>query len=166
MRHLFVPYEIALQLKEKGFNEDCFGCYYKDKTFAYHPDSDVYVDAPLYQQVIDWFREKEIRIFEVPAKFKDSWLLANSDKGFMSLDEAIKEALNFKTMNKDSYSYQAGQEAARVGNSIDNSYPFDHEEFVAGYKSINPAAKTMLDQCKTPEQRLKMLEIMQSVKNG
>jgi len=65
-----------------------------------------------------------------------------------------------------SYSYQAGQEAARLGNNINNSYPFDHEEFVAGYKSVNPNAKTMLDECKTPEQRLKMLEIMQMAKNG
>ena len=62
MKHLFIPYELALQLKEKGFNEDCFGCYYKDKTFAYHPDSDVSVDAPLYQQVIDFIRDKGIVI--------------------------------------------------------------------------------------------------------
>jgi len=74
MKKLFVSYELALQLKEKGFNEDCFGCYYKDKTFAYHPDSDVYVDAPLYQQVIDWFREKHDLHIII-----DSWVVGSRE---------------------------------------------------------------------------------------
>lgn len=30
----FVPYEIALELKELGFNEPCFGYYYGNKTFS------------------------------------------------------------------------------------------------------------------------------------
>lgn len=61
---------------------------------------------------------------------------------------------------KTTRSFQAGIEAAKVGNNINNSYPFDHDEFVAGYKSEKPDAKTMLDECKTPAERLKMLEIM------
>ncbi len=58
MNKEFIPYEQALSLKELGFNESCLGCYYKDKTFAYHPDSDAFVDTPLYQQAFRWFREK------------------------------------------------------------------------------------------------------------
>jgi hypothetical protein len=40
-------------------------------------------------------------------------------------------------------SFIAGIEAAKCGNSINNSYPFNFEEFVAGYKSIKPKSKTM-----------------------
>ena len=65
-----------------------------------------------------------------------------------------------------SHSSSLSTATAAANNNINNSYPFDHEEFVAGYKSVNPNAKTMLDECKTPEQRLKMLEIMQMAKNG
>lgn len=63
-------------------------------------------------------------------------------------------------------SFNAGIEAAKLGNNINNSYPFDHDEFVAGYKTVSPDSKTMLDECTTPESRLKMLEIMELSKNG
>ena len=63
-------------------------------------------------------------------------------------------------------SFLAGIEAAKCGNNINNSYPFNFEEFVAGYKTIKPEATTMLDESKTPESRLKMLEIIQLCENG
>lgn len=69
-------------------------------------------------------------------------------------------------MNTNSNSYQAGIEAAKAGNNINNSYPFNHNEFVAGYKSIKSESQTMLDQCKTPESRLRMLEIMELTEKG
>ena len=61
MKHLFVPYELALKLKEKEFNESCFQVY--DSPYSMIPDCEAgnnstNVDAPLYQQVQDWFREK------------------------------------------------------------------------------------------------------------
>lgn len=67
---------------------------------------------------------------------------------------------------ENSNSYQAGIEAAKVGNNINNSYPFNHEEFVVGYKTIKPDSKTLLDECKTPQQKLKMLEIIELTKKG
>jgi hypothetical protein len=63
-------------------------------------------------------------------------------------------------------SYKAGIEAAKIGNNINNSYPFDFDEFVLGYKSIKPDAKTLLDECKTPQQKLDMLAILELTKNG
>ena len=60
-------------------------------------------------------------------------------------------------------SYQAGIEAAKCRNNINNSYPFNHNEFVAGYKSIKPNSQTIFDQCKTPQNRLKILEIMELI---
>lgn len=73
MKHLFVPYKIAKQLKEKGFNEPCFLVYHDKKLLKLvsHVASNFMIStttnkelgvntftAPLYQQVIDWFREK------------------------------------------------------------------------------------------------------------
>ena len=66
----FVPYEIALQLKEKGFVWGVFGRYYQHgslnnislftdmNTDAVRRRKVILIcDAPLYQQVIRWFRE-------------------------------------------------------------------------------------------------------------
>ncbi len=69
MKKLFVSYEIAKQLKEKGFDEECF-CYYDEghelnlksgRSFGGIMVQDCHqsnIIAPLYQQVIDWLREK------------------------------------------------------------------------------------------------------------
>ena len=35
----------------------------------------------------------------------------------------------------------AGQNAAKNGTNINNSYPWDHEEFVKGYQSVKPHVK-------------------------
>jgi hypothetical protein len=67
MEKEFIQYEQALALKELGFDEPCFGFYFKEKEeeefklivrgkggafFGYQ------FDAPLYQQAFRWFREK------------------------------------------------------------------------------------------------------------
>lgn len=76
MKHLFVPYELALKLKEKGFDEPCilyyssgmlqlnqpstmFGWKVKEliELNSYDKQVDKRILAPTYQQVIDWFRE-------------------------------------------------------------------------------------------------------------
>ena len=81
MQKEFIPYELALELKELGFNEFCAGRYYtndsalpifmqwtiKDGTdfnsilLPYGSDNVMlspFISAPLYQQVFRWFREK------------------------------------------------------------------------------------------------------------
>lgn len=69
MENLFVPYDLALKLKEKGFDEPCFTWYevhdlYKEhelNNFLLYRNHNRFVNdisAPLYQQVIDWLREK------------------------------------------------------------------------------------------------------------
>lgn len=77
MNHLFVSYNLALQLKEKGFDElsqtafvvrDDLSDYSKPGSVLEEPDEypnwvnyndyDSLCSRPLYQQVIDWFREK------------------------------------------------------------------------------------------------------------
>ena len=77
MKNQFVTYEIALKLKELGFDEECF-CTYHNTELSRNPshkmdatpiqgipytwkNSKVHnsiICAPLWQQAIDWFREK------------------------------------------------------------------------------------------------------------
>ena len=83
MEKEFVPYELALDLKELGFDEPCFATYRthavgSKKPFEYdldyhtkvemssnvipinseYTEESKWISAPLYQQVFRWFREK------------------------------------------------------------------------------------------------------------
>ena len=71
MKNEFVSYEIALALKELGFNEPCMAIYYsKDKSFSWHHHKDHTNDEPAldsgefnisattYSAAFRWFREK------------------------------------------------------------------------------------------------------------
>lgn len=58
----FIPYEQALELKELGFDEPCFGYYDEDiYLFTVREQDDVYdywTPAPTYSQAFRFFREK------------------------------------------------------------------------------------------------------------
>ena len=74
MNKEFVPYELALELKQLGFDEPCLAFYdgknaesfyfnnIRDASGDYIPfqkhDRLEWFGAPLYQQVFRWFREK------------------------------------------------------------------------------------------------------------
>lgn len=81
MKHLFISYELALLAKEKGFDDPCLGFYHPNivsdgnmLTTAFDYNFDVtecttntilkqrvlqpQIACPIYQQIIDWFREK------------------------------------------------------------------------------------------------------------
>lgn len=89
MKHLFVSYEIAKELKEKGFDEECLYYYYggnelfsfieNDKPLWMNHNNSTFntcCSAPLYQQVIDWLREKHNMNVYVDygcAEFKEDW---------------------------------------------------------------------------------------------
>jgi hypothetical protein len=67
---IFVPYNIALLAKQKGFDEPCVAYYWKDVlTTTCNQEEDDYwhinsklaaneIAAPTYQQLVDWLREK------------------------------------------------------------------------------------------------------------
>jgi len=64
MKDLFVPYELAVKLKEKGFNHVCIKYWieHDNKLFlsnglSQYEINQVNILAPLWQQVIDWLRE-------------------------------------------------------------------------------------------------------------
>lgn len=56
----FVPYEIALELIELGFDENCLAYYkYGNRLFfKYVLPTNQLIYAPLYQQAFNFFREK------------------------------------------------------------------------------------------------------------
>lgn len=73
MKKEFVSYEIALELKELGFDETCLFAYYGKSDISNFKESDHVlcgdrhntsfqkdgrVSAPLHQHVFRWFREK------------------------------------------------------------------------------------------------------------
>jgi hypothetical protein len=77
MNNEFVPYDIALAMKELGFDEKCYGYYTEHKEYFYfdvddlssaytknmnnqivNSVDDLECTAPLYQQAFRWFREK------------------------------------------------------------------------------------------------------------
>ena len=80
MNKEFIPYEQALELKELGFNEECFA-YYNNLGVAYNriKNTDTLIEAehikgnwctsPLYQQAFRWFREK----YRLDSFIKQTW---------------------------------------------------------------------------------------------
>ena len=68
MEKEFLPYDLALELKDVGFNEECFAWYNmsQDNLCFFGNDccADMYAgeksrpEAPLYQQAFRFFREK------------------------------------------------------------------------------------------------------------
>jgi len=68
---LFAPFNIALLAKNNGFIDSCLGYFFIKKTYSdaelrfgyrkYMGDFNSFsytISAPLYQQIVDWFRNK------------------------------------------------------------------------------------------------------------
>jgi hypothetical protein len=69
MNEDFTPFELAVKLKEKGFNYPCIGHYVNNQLYiahyqnAFHSNNDESVDAPTISQVLKWLiEEKKIHI--------------------------------------------------------------------------------------------------------
>lgn len=106
MKKQFVTYEIALKLKELGFDERCLALYksidkcleyrkhyYRNKSLPYNKYS-----APLWQQVIDWFWDNHkilITQYLVPDKTETiMWLVkSNVDDYYNTKEQAILKAI-------------------------------------------------------------------------
>lgn len=122
MKHLFVPYELALKLKEKGFGDETFYEYYKTSNgdIILEPFISSHLllvtrnlicmtSAPTHQQAVDWFRENHgLLIYVVPFKdhaadvndpFEWNWAIHGQQIGrgitsyYNALNEAIEHAL-------------------------------------------------------------------------
>lgn len=112
MKHLFVPYELALLAKEKGFPQHIgsgLAAYDKteDGTEWLHTGGAYPVGllvAPLYQQLIDWFREKHLIII-TPLLYSEKHAYISPDPNFI-FEFAISDHVNGNSSiakNKDYY---------------------------------------------------------------
>ena len=108
MEKQFVTYEIALKLKELGFDEKCFGLFKNEKfyrdfeVFQWQNFSDC-IKAPLWQQVISWLKNEcklEIEVFKWVAKCYHNEELATPhylfdiDKAFEHTNDWIYQSIN------------------------------------------------------------------------
>lgn len=127
MEKQFVTYEIALKLKELGFNDECLACYTphlgngifelisKGSSNEKSAFNERFVkanavngcSAPIWQQVIDWLREKQniciniepitfddepTYIFEI-INLKNGMLLNDINSSFIDSSEALEQAI-------------------------------------------------------------------------
>jgi hypothetical protein len=101
MKKEFVPYKLALELKQLGFDEPCFAVYYsKDKSFSWHHhidhtndepvlDSGEYnISAPLFQQAFRWFREK-YELYSFVFKFDEGFGYETYKEGVTQTNESF-----------------------------------------------------------------------------
>ena len=127
IKNQFATYEIALKLKELGFDEPCLGCYYDDivnkekgilhieyidfKDSIIHTEEHSYSIsclAPLWQQVIDWFREEhKLDIYPEP-----TYSLSEYSFKIVTVQGKSKRQEYWNGMVKTYESYQKAREQA------------------------------------------------------
>lgn len=117
----FVTYEIALAMKELGFDEPCFG-YFEGKNnhriwfeMSNNGVGSIPVDdvlSPLWSQCIDWFREKHKIFIEI--RFADKALTEYEFVVFQTWGEYVNNITD-KIMGGDdrpTYTYEEAREKA------------------------------------------------------
>jgi hypothetical protein len=78
MEKEFVPYKLALRMKELGFEERCFTRYYESGKLAdslsyLHHNYFGQVNAPTFQQAFRWFRKEHNLKFHIKEDVWNNW---------------------------------------------------------------------------------------------
>ena len=92
---LFVPLEIAIELRALGFNEPCFAhrikedgvlidltpgsLYFKTYPSVQNVDGAYSVNAPTFQQVTEWFLTKNMHVTYTPIFVNEGFGVTNID---------------------------------------------------------------------------------------
>jgi hypothetical protein len=119
MEHLFIPYELAIIAKEKGFNEPCIRGVKNGERWAnisfdlFNQEGFLEFTLPLHQQIIDWLRDNHnielgspkniifnggkrhfrVSIYKIGEKKGLLKELSGFNEYYEALNEAIKQAL-------------------------------------------------------------------------
>ena len=116
MTQEFIPYQQALELKELGFNEPCFGLYAPpSKTIFLHHygllSAKEQVLAPLYQQAFRWFREKHNLMFQIfyLRNGNHAAIIHNTTPEYMSLVDQVNPSSGCVGEVVDCYSYEEAE---------------------------------------------------------
>jgi hypothetical protein len=94
MEKEFVPYELALRLKQLGFNESCFGWYADETHLSIRPQyiqpndpNNVYnwCLAPTFSQAFRWFREKYKLYLNIESQKNESgfWVYITNNTDYL-----------------------------------------------------------------------------------
>jgi hypothetical protein len=75
MEKEFVPYELALKMKQLGFDERCIMHWWKGKLSYYQMGdfSPTHTSAPTFSQAFRWFREKYQLHSTITSISQESW---------------------------------------------------------------------------------------------
>ena len=122
MKEQFVTYEIALALKELGFDEECLVYFNNDKYrdlictcengmdgdfTVHHYSGDV--NAPLWQQVIDWFSDAHKIFIEI--RFADKALSVYEFCVYKTFKELVNNTIERIGLGNDRKVYSTYFEA-------------------------------------------------------
>lgn len=152
MKHLFLSCALSLKAKEKGFDQPCLA-YYTNRygggtehptPIHQHEGSGIIGDdntsfknckyfiatAPLYQQIIDWFREKH-DIYIIPGiQFEPAVEVEEDEEPDKEVLDNIYFILNLKEMRENKESYLP---------YIESTDKFSHPSKNDWYTSVNEA---------------------------
>ena len=118
----YVSFETAKLLKEKGFNEDCYGYYfgtpeyltfgdYKQRNLELHPDS---YSAPTIQMAMKWLRE----VHNIHINIDIHWLqFANTNGWIYTIEKLFENGVEYiesKGDENDKHFYSTYEEACEV----------------------------------------------------
>lgn len=118
MEKEFVPFELAVKLKELGFDEPCLAHYIKNNQYRINKGKillhvgrldydDIYKEyvlenVPLYQQVFDWLREKHnlyVNIFNDPINSMNfRFYYSITESGYLNYYESCDDEIYFETV--------------------------------------------------------------------
>jgi hypothetical protein len=121
MKKEFIPYEQALDLKELGFDEKCYGYFTRDEEFFYFDVDDLSsaytknmdnlvvnsvngleCTAPLKQQAFRWFREKYNLFGHIEVEHNNSfyWYIKNPEQFISSQKSDAYEEAELECLKK------------------------------------------------------------------
>ena len=94
MKNEFIPYEQALELKELGFDEPCFGYRAEGDDVMIKHIPHCVISAPTFSQAFRWFREKRGLVGIIKFGTNDFTYNVYNEDGMGLL---TKESLNFNS---------------------------------------------------------------------
>ena len=113
----FVPYQPSLDMKELGFDGECFGLYHNDKTFyptqckSHEQFHGQICSAPTFSQCFRWFREKHNLMFQIFYLRNGNYaaIIHRTTPEYMDLVDQVRPSSGCVDEVVDCYSYEEAE---------------------------------------------------------